>query len=160
MRMTGSSLALVACLALAGVASAKSLAPAKSWKKDNVCSWWLAGADGKSHRASIKQSSDGVLFSLADPAFFTWSETDPVKVELRADHDDGRPVAVEGWVTRGADLGILGLYLDAVALRKIAGASALELRRDGRVVVEQVLRATPKESELLDCVPTAPSDSE
>lgn len=160
MRMTGSSLALVACLALAGAASAKSLAPAKSWTKDNECSWWLAGADGKSHRASITQSSDGVLFSLSDPAFLTWSETDPVKVELRADHDDRRLVAVEGWVTRGAGFGMLGFYLEAPALRKIAGATALEFRREGRVVVEQLLRATPKEAELLACVPAASSDSE
>jgi len=160
MRMTGSSLALVACLALAGAALAKSLAPAKSWTKDNECSWWLAGADGKSHRASIAQSSDGVLFSLTDAAFASWSETDPIKVELRADRDDKRIVAAEGWVTRVAGYGMLGFYLEAEALAKVAGAGVLEVRRDGRVVVEQLLRATPKEAELLACVPTASSDSE
>ena len=160
MRLTGSSLVLVAFAMLAGVAAAETVGPSKSWKKDNECSWWLAEADGKSHRASITRSSDGVLFSLSDPAFSTWSETDLVKVELRADHDDRRLVAAEGWVTRGAGFGMLGFYLEAPALRKIAGATVLEFRREGRVVVEQLLRATPKEAELLACVPAASSDSE
>ena len=159
MKTIGNRLAFVLCLVLAGAALAKPAAPAKSWRKDNECSWWLAGADGKSHRASIAQSSDGVLFSLTDPAFASWSETDQIKVELRADHDDKRVVAAEGWVTRVAGYGMLGFYLEAEALTKVAGAGVLEVRRDRRVVVEQRLRATPKEAELLACVPVASSGS-
>lgn len=159
MRTTGSSLAFVASLVLVGAALAKPVAPAKSWTKVNECSWWLAEADGKSHRASIAQSSDGVLFSLTDAAFASWSETDQIKVELRADHDDKRVVAAEGWVTRVAEYGMLGFYLEAEALAKVAGAGVFELRRDGRVVAEQRLRATPKEAELLACVPVVSSGS-
>ncbi len=159
MKTTGSSLPFVASLVLAGAALAKPAAPETSWKKDNECSWWLAGADGKSHRASIAQSSDGVLFSLTDPEIASWSETDLIKVELRADRDDKRVVAAEGWVTRGTGYGMLGFYLEAEALARVAGARVLEVRRDGRVVVEQLVRATPKKVELLACVPVASSGS-
>jgi len=157
--MTGSSLAFVTSVVLAGAALGKSLAPAKSWTKDNECSWWLSGADGKSHRASLARSSDGVLFSLSDPVFVSWSETDLIKVELRADQDDKRVAAVESWVTRGEGYGTLGFYLESDALAKVAGAGVLEVWRDGRVVAVLRVRATPKKADLLACVPAASSGS-
>jgi hypothetical protein len=93
----------------------------------------------------------------------TWSEVDRIKVELRFDRDTKRRVVTKGWVTRGEGYAMFGLYLNAAALRKIAGAARLELRRQGKVVVEQRLSATPNKVELLACLPrpsTGPSDSE
>ena len=163
MRMTKSSLILVACVALAGAAASEPLAAAKPWTKENDCSWWLSGTDGKSLRASIEQSPDGVALTISDPAFGTWSEEDRIKVELRFDRDARRRVVTKGWVTRGDGYAMFGLYLNAAALRKIAGATRLELRRQGKVVVEQPLSATPGKAELIACLPrpsTGPSDSE
>lgn len=163
MRMTRSSLILMVWVSLAGAAVAGAVAPAKSWTKDNDCSWWLAGADGKSHRASITRSSDGVLFSISDPAFVSWSDADLIQVELRFNRDAKRRVVTKGWVTRGEGYGMFGLYLDAAALRKTAGATTLEFRRQGKVIVEQKLSSTPNKSELLACLPgpsIGPSDSE
>jgi hypothetical protein len=48
-------------------------------------------------------------------------------------------------------------------LRKLGGAHSLELRRSGKLVVEQQLSATPTRAELLACLPgpsVGPSDSE
>lgn len=178
MKTTRSSAILLAGLAFACTAgrafaadatvpATQSVAPepaaAKPWRKDNDCLWWLSGADGKSLRASIEQDADGVGLTIADPAFKTWSEVDRIKVELRFDHDAKRRVTTKGWVTRGEGYAMFGLNLSADALGKLGGATTLELRRNGKVVVEQQLSATPTKAELLACVPvpsTGPSDSE
>ncbi|MCE9524256.1 MAG: hypothetical protein K8S25_17695 [Alphaproteobacteria bacterium] len=168
MRTTKSSLILMACVAFAGLSDAAFAASepataAKPWTMDNDCSWWLSAADGKSHRASIGQSSDGVVLTISDPAFATWPQEDHIKVELRFDRNAKRRVATTGWVTRGEDYAMFGLFLNAAALRKIAGATTLELRRQGKVAVELQLSATPNKAELLACLPapsTGHSDSE
>ena len=63
----------------------------------------------------------------------------------------------------GEGYGMPGVYLDADALRKIAGATAFELWRDDRVAADLQPSATPHEPELLACVPidaTGVTDSE
>lgn len=167
MTMTGNSLGLALGVALsvvvAGSAASVPNDETKPWRKDNDCSWWLSAADGKSLRASIGPSSDGVVLTIADPAFATWSQSDRIKVELRLDHDVKRRVLTKGWVTRGEGYAMFGVFMSADALRKMADASALELRRKGKVVVEQKLSGTPSKAELLDCLPgpsSGPSDSE
>ena len=179
MRTTTNSAILIACVAVAvaaapafadgatapatqGAAASEPAATAKPWRHDSECVWWLSQADGKGHRASIEQSADGVSLGISDPAFRTWSVSDRIKAELRFDRDAKRRVATDGWVTRGEGYAMFGLYLDAAALRKIAGATTLELRRHGKTVVELKLSGTPTEAELLACVPSqsGPSDSE
>ena len=86
--------------------------------------------------------------------------SDRIKVELRFDRDAKRRVATDGWVTRGEGYAMFGLYLDAAALRKIAGATTLELRRHGKTVVELKLSGTPNEAELLACVPSSSGQSD
>ncbi len=126
----------------------------KPWVKDNDCSWWLSGDDGKSHRASITQGEDGLLLSVSDRAFAAWPEEDRPLVELRFNRDPRRQATAEGWATHGSEgLAMFGLILSEEALRSMAEATMLELRRDGALVVELPLADTPSQAELEACVP-------
>ena len=60
----------------------------------------------------------------------------------------------EGWVSHGAEKSsMFGLYLDARARRAMAGATRLELSRDGKPVIDLFLSDTPSRAELNACVP-------
>jgi len=126
----------------------------KPWVKDNDCSWWLSGADGKSHRASITQGDDGLVLSVSDPAFTTWSDEDRPLVELRFNKDPKRQATAEGWVTHGGEgPSMFGLFLSEAALKAMADATTFELRRDGTLIVELPLVDTPNQADLEACVP-------
>lgn len=156
-------LGLLGGLALA----AAPVPPVKPWvvEGDVGCSWWLSGPDGKSHVASIGQG-DELMLSLSHAAFMAWSELERPRVELIFDHDPKRRVVVEGWATHGGEgstSSSFGLYLDAAARRALGGATRLELRRDGKAVIDLPLAATPGQAELDACVPppkTEDSDEE
>lgn len=153
-------LCLLAFSALAACGESAPVQGAKPWKKESECGWWLSGADGKSLRASISQGSDGLILTVADQAFRSWSEEDRPLVELRFDKQAGRRATVEGWVSLGDDAAsMFGLYLDGPARKAMDRATFLELSRDGKTVVTMPLAATPSQAELDACVPP-PSSSE
>ena len=157
--MTTARLPLAALAALAGLtlAAAPPVPPVKPWvpHADIGCDWWLSGADGKSHVASIGQG-DELMLSFSDAAFMAWSDLKRPRVELIFDSDPKRRVFVEGWATHGgagSSNSSFGLYLDAAARRALGGATRLELRRDGKAVIDLRLAATPSQAELDACVP-------
>jgi hypothetical protein len=156
--------AVTAVVALAACGQSGPAQAAKPWAKEDACRWWLSDADGKSLRASIEQSSDGLVLTVSDDAFRTWSELETPKVELRFDRDPKRRATLEGWVSLGGGtVGMFGLYLDATARKAMGEATTLELFRDGKLVVTLPLAATPTAAELEACVPppsTGSSDSE
>ena len=133
---------------------------AKPWDWERQCSWWLSGEDGRELRASIGQGDEGLVLSLADPVFLEWPEEDRPRVELVFDGDARRQVSVEGWSTHiGTETAIFGLELDTEGIRMLAGATSLELRRDGRSFLKLPLEKTPKEADLEICVPSPIGDS-
>jgi hypothetical protein len=156
--------AAVAFVALAACGERAPVQAAMPWKKESACGWWLSGADGKSLRASISQGSDGLILTLADPVFRTWSEEERPVVELRFDRQAGRRATAEGWVSLGDDAAsVFGLYLDGTARKAMDRATTLELSREGKVVLTMPLAGTPAQAELDACVPppsSAESDSE
>ncbi|MFM9864486.1 MAG: hypothetical protein ACKVRO_12850 [Micropepsaceae bacterium] len=160
--MSTSTRFLLAAVALAALAACGESVPAqvaKPWKKESECGWWLSGADGKSLRASISQGSDGLILTLADPVFRSWSETDRPLVELRFDKQAGRRAIVEGWVSLGDDAAsMFGLYLDGAARKAMDRATMLELSRDGKLVLTMPLAGTPAQAELDACVPPPSSE--
>ena len=142
---------LVATLLAAGGAAPGAVKP---WELRDDCHWWLSGDDGKSHRASIGRGETEIMLSFSDPVFATWPMEDRPAIELLLDADPGKRVQTTGWATHGSDgSGSFGLYLDAEALRKFAGATSLELRRDGRPVILLPLAGTPGHDALEACVP-------
>lgn len=139
------------------LAAATPTAPVKPWvpRAEVDCNWWLSGADGKSHVASIEQG-DELMLSLSDAAFMAWSELEQPQVELIFDDDPKRRVFVEGWATHagaGSTSSSFGLYLDAAARRALGGATRLKLRRDGKAILDLRLAATPSQAALDACVP-------
>jgi hypothetical protein len=157
-----SAVALVA-LTLCGSAVAAPANVVKPWDKESECSWWLSADDGKSLHASIGQSPDGVVLTLSDPVFKTWSESEFHKVELRFNKDPKRKMVGEGWVSLGGGHAqMFGLFLDAAGMKAMDRATLLEVRRSGVVIVELPLAATPTEAELKGCImpPSEHSDSE
>lgn len=159
-----SAAALLLCLA--AIAAAPP-APVKPWvsQGDIGCRWGLSGPNGKSHVASIEQG-DELMLSLSDAAFLSWSEMERPRVELIFDRDPKRRVFAQGWATHsgaGSTSSSFGLYLDAAARKALSRATRLELRRDGRPVIDLLLAATPSQAELDACVPppkTEDSDEE
>lgn len=155
-------LGVVAFLAFV-VGGVVQAAPTKPWERESECRWWLSGDDGKKLRASIGQSTDGVVLTVADPVFKSWSESDLHKVELRFNKDTKRKAVTEGWVSLGGGhASMFGLYLDSDAMKAMDRATLLELRRDGVLAVELPLAGTPSQAELEGCVlpPSEHSDSE
>ena len=152
------AVALVAC----GSGDAVQGAPVAPWTKESDCSWWLSRDDGKSLRASISRGEDGVILTLADPVFNTWSDSGQPRVELRFNKDSKRRVLTDGWVSSGGDWGMFGLHLSDDTFRVMDRATNIELLHDGALVFEQPLAQTPTQAELEACVPTpgAQSDSE
>ena len=133
-----------------GVRPAGGIRP---WFHARYCSWWLSRDDGKRHFASIGQG-DELMLSLSDPAFLSWPDTGRPRVELTFDRDPRRRVTAEGWVTHGGEeSSSFGLYLDARARRAMARATRLELRRDGKPIIDLLLSRTPSKAELDACVP-------
>ncbi|MCY7281093.1 MAG: hypothetical protein LH610_09415 [Sphingomonas bacterium] len=148
---------LLLALAVGIAPSAASPAPVKPWvpHAEVECNWWLSGADGKSHAASIEQG-DELMLSLSDAAFVAWSELEQPQVELIFNNDPKRSVFVEGWATHGgagSTSSTFGLYLDAAARRTLGGATRLKLRRDGKAIIDMRLAATPSQAALDACVP-------
>lgn len=167
MRATEGKVILFALLGSLAIApplhAAADAAPIKPWDKESECSWWLSGPDGKIHHASIGQSPDGVVMTLSDPAFKTWSESDFHKVELRFNKDAKRKMVGEGWVSLGGgQTSMLGVFLDAAGMKAMDRATFLEVRRGGVLAMELPLAATPTEAELKACImpPSEHSDSE
>lgn len=147
-----------AAMVLGAVAvGAASPAPVKPWvlHAEIACDWWLSGADGKRHVASIGQG-DELMLSFSDAAFMAWSESERPRVELIFNHDPKRRVFVEGWATHGgagSTSSSFGFYLDAAARRAMGKATRVELRRNGKPVIGLPLAATPSKAELDACVP-------
>lgn len=142
---------------LAALAATAATPPVKPWapQGDIGCSWLITGPDGKSHVVSIGQG-DELMLSFDDPAFLDWSEEERPQVELIFDRDPAKRVLVNGWATHGGEgstSSSFGLYLDAAARRGLSGATQLELRRDGRPVIDLPLAATPNLAALEACVP-------
>ena len=158
------SMALATLSACGAPDTAKQDAPGKPWAKKYDCDWWLSRDDGRSLRASIGQSDEGLLLSIADPKFLAWSEVDHPKVELRFNKDPNRRVMTEGWVSHvGKETSIFGTYLSAEALKAMSKATTLELHRDGKLMIELPLVDTPSQAELEACIRppnTGSSDSE
>ena len=149
----------------AAATTAAAPAPVKPWVKDKEldCDWWLSREDGHSLRASIGQSPDGLALTFGDLVFNTWPEAGRPKVELRFNGDPKRRVQTTGWATHGDGYAMFGLYLTKDALKKMGGATTLELRRKGKTVITLPLAATPSTAELIACIPppsTGHSDSE
>ena len=150
-----------------GLATSATAATVKPWVAyaDLGCNWQITGPNGKSHVASIEQG-DELMLSFSDAAFLSWSEMERPRVELIFDRDPKRRVFAQGWATHsgaGSTSSSFGLYLDAAARKALSRATRLELRRDGRPVIDLLLAATPSQAELDACVPppkTENSDEE
>jgi hypothetical protein len=143
-------------------ASEPAAGPVKRWElnAEAPCDWWLSRDDGHSHRASISSGDSDVVLSLSDSAFLPWSDSDRPRVELMFDHDPKRRITVEGWTTHGDNDSVeFGLYLGAEGRHSMGGATWLELRRDGKLVMEQPLAGTPSQAELDACVGPPESES-
>jgi hypothetical protein len=101
---------------------------------------------------------------LSDAGFDAWPQSDHLPVQLMFDHDPKRTVTVDASVTHTAGAPtMLGFHLDADARRALGGATRLELLRDGKLIVDMPLAATPSQAKLDFCVPppkTEDSDSE
>jgi hypothetical protein len=168
MRMTENKMILLSLLGsfafgTFALAAAETPAPIKPWNKESECSWWLSADDGKSLRASIGQSPDGVVLTLSDLVFKTWSESEFHEVELRFNKDAKRKALAEGWVSLGGGhTSMFGVFLDIAAMKAMDRATLLEVRRAGALVMALPLAATPTKAELEGCVPTLlhQSDSE
>jgi hypothetical protein len=158
--IAGAGLSAAAFAAPAQIAAAPVVKP---WDKESECSWWLSGDDGKRLRASIGQSPDGVVVTLSDDVFKSWSESELPKVEVQFNKDPKRKYVTEGWVsTGGGTVGMFGFFLNDAGFKAMDRATLLELRRDGKLAVAIPLAATPTAAELKGCVmpPSEHSDSE
>ena len=144
---------LAAVLAGAVGGSPATAAATRPWElKNDYCSWWLADSDGKSHRASIGVGEDlQLVLSISDAAFLEWPDDGRPEVELRLDGDEKRRVTAQGWVSHGSPS--LGMFLNREDLAKLAGATRMEVLRNGRTVVDQPLAATPSFATLAACLP-------
>jgi hypothetical protein len=147
-----------------GATDLASAGAVKPWEWESSCQWWLSREDGHSLRASIGSGEGTLILTLDDPAFLAFSEEDRPRVDVIFDGDASRTVTAEGWSSHvGDETAMLGLELDADALRKLGGATSLELRHKGRSLFSLPLAATPSQSALEACVPPPPgpdSDSE
>jgi hypothetical protein len=146
-------------LAIALAAAVPHHATVKPWDHEGDCRWWLSGEDGNRHLASIGQGDTGIVITVSDPLFMTWSESDRPEVQLRFDGDPKRTVTTQGWVsTGGGTVGMLGMELDADARAKFAEATSLEILRGGELLVKIPLAETPNAEELEACLPSPLDD--
>jgi hypothetical protein len=146
-------------------AAAAAAAPVKPWvkTKDATCDWWLSREDGHSLRAAIGADWENVSLTFGDPIFNTWPEAGYPKVELRFNRDPKRRVKTQGWATHGQGFAMFGINLTPEAMKKMGGATTVELIRHGKTVITLPLAETPSADELIACIPppsTGHSDSE
>jgi hypothetical protein len=136
--------------------SPASAASGQQWEREHECGWWLSEEDGVRHLASIGQGDGAMMLSVSDPAFAAWSEEDRPVVELIFDGDPQKQFEAEGWATHGGDpdSASFGLYLEPEELAALAGATQLEMRRDGRPVVDITLTGNLDPADLEACVPS------
>jgi hypothetical protein len=135
----------------------------KPWDRERDCGWWLSREDGRSLRASIEQGDTGIVLTLAHPTFAAWSDEERPRVELLFNADPRRRVIGDGWTTHGSDgQASFGIELQKESLAAMAGATRLELRRDGKSVMTLPLAKTPRLADIKACIPVrgTSSDSE
>ncbi len=117
----------------------------------------------KSLRASIEPGDTGIVLTLAHPAFAAWSDEERPRVELLFNADPRRHVIADGWSTHGSDgQASFGIEIPKESLAAMAGATRLELRRDGKSIMVVPLAKTPSLAVLKACLPVqgGPSDAE
>ena len=154
---------MIAMLLVVPLITAAGRSTVKPWDKERDCGWWLSREDGHLLRASIEPGDTGIVLTLAHPAFAAWSDEERPAVELLFNADPRRRLATTGWSTHGSDgQASFGIELPKTSLAAMAGATRLELRRDGKAVMILPLAKTPRLAELRACipVPSAHSDAE
>lgn len=144
-----------ASLAAIVLAAALAAAPVKPWEEegDVGCHWWLSGADGREHRASIGQGDDDPVLTISDRAFLPFTEEMRVPVTVRIDGSRKRRFTASAWSSSivGDGERMLGMFLDAGARRAFGGARRIEVIHAGKVLADLPLAKTPSRRMLDFC---------
>ncbi|HEU5481712.1 MAG TPA: hypothetical protein VFU80_01290 [Sphingomicrobium sp.] len=116
------------------------------------CDWMMKSPAEELIRGSIGQGDDDPILYLVDPVFDGWSDTEDHSVELSAGGSGGRAKARAYATHGGGSPGSLGIYLNAEARQIVGGATAVQVWKDGKPVLNLAFANTPSAAELDACV--------